>query len=125
MPDLPKALRWVGSSQKDFKKFPDDVHAEMGFSLHLAQEGKSVPGSKPLKGNLSGTVELLDNHDSDTYRAIYTTKIGDVVYVLHAFKKKSKKGAETPKKEIDLIVSRLKTAQKDHEEQLKKDDDEP
>ena len=45
MPDLPKALRWVGSSQKDFKKFPDDVHAEMGFSLHLAQEGKSVPGS--------------------------------------------------------------------------------
>jgi len=122
MSDLPKELRWVGSSQKDFRKFPDEVHNELGFSLHLVQEGKTPARSKPLKGKLSGTVELIDDYDGDTYRAVYTTKIGNILYILHAFKKKSKKGSETPKQEIDLVVSRLKIAQKNYEEQLKKED---
>ena len=106
-----KPLDWVGSSHEDLKEFPADVQDEMGYALYIAQIGDKHPKAKPLKG-FSGVMEIRSNYASDTYRAVYTTKVGDKIYVLHAFQKKSKKGIQTPKKEINLIKRRLQRAQK-------------
>ena len=78
--------------------------------LILQKIGDKHPKAKPLKG-FSGVMEIRSNYKSDTYRAVYTTKVGDKIYVLHAFQKKSKKGIQTPKKEINLIKRRLQRAQ--------------
>jgi phage-related protein len=105
-----KPVVWVGTSHKELKEFPSDVQDEMGYALYVAQIGDKHPKAKPLKG-FSGVMEIRSNYASDTYRAVYTTKIGDAIYVLHCFQKKSKRGVATPKKEIDLIKRRLKMAQ--------------
>ncbi len=105
-----KSVVWIGSSLEDLKEFPSDVQDEMGYALHIAQIGDKHPKAKPLKG-FSGVMEIRSNYASDTYRAVYTTNIGDVIYVLHTFQKKSKRGLATPKKDIDLIKRRLKIAQ--------------
>lgn len=91
---------------------PEDVIDVFGFALHLAQMGKKHDQAKPLKGFGGASVlEVVEDHMGDTYRAIYTVKIAEKVYVLHCFQKKSTKGIETPKHEIDLIRERLKAAQ--------------
>ena len=100
---------WIRSSHDDLKKFPADVQDEIGYALYIAQIGDKHPKAKPLKG-FSGVMEIRSNYASNTYRAVYTTKIGDVIYVLHAFQKKSKRGIGTPRQEIALIRSRLKIA---------------
>jgi phage-related protein len=83
-----------------------------GFALHLAQTGQKHDQSKPLKGfSGAGVLEVVEDHMGDTYRAVYTVKLADVVYVLHCFQKKSKSGISTPKPEMDLIRDRLKAAQ--------------
>jgi len=108
----------MGSSQDDLRAFPDDVQDVMGYALHVAQKGGKHPGAKSFKGgkDFKGTavMEIVDDHDGDTYRAVYTVKIGNCVYVLHAFQKKSKKGIKTPKQDIDLIKSRFKGAMDRH-----------
>ena len=81
----------------------------MGYALYVAQIGDKHPKAKPLKG-FPGIMEIRSDYASNTYRAAYTTKIGDVIYVLHAFQKKSKRGIETPRREIDRIKRRLKIA---------------
>ncbi|PCI34394.1 MAG: addiction module toxin RelE [Alphaproteobacteria bacterium] len=106
-----KRLGWIRSSYKDFIAFPEDVQDVMGFSLDMVQCGKKPLNAKPLKGFGSGVLELMDDHRGKTYRAVYTVRFEDVVYVLHAFQKKSKKGIATPKQDIDLIKQRLKNAQ--------------
>ena len=112
-----KPVVWVGSSHEDWKAFPEDVQDVMGYALHLAQEGEKAPNVKPLTGFQGASVlEIRDNYLGDTYRAIYTVKFHEVVYVLHAFQKKSKKGIATPKHEIDLIERRLRKA-KEHYDQ--------
>ena len=91
---------------------PDDVIDVFGFALHLAQMGKKHDQAKPLKGFGGASVlEVVEDHMGDTYRAVYTVKIADAVYVLHCFQKKSTKGIETPKHEMDLIRERLRAAQ--------------
>lgn len=91
---------------------PNDVVDVFGFALHLAQTGKKHDQAKPLKGfGGAGVLEVVEDHMGDTYRAVYTVKIADAVYVLHCFQKKSKSGIETPKHEMDLIRDRLKAAQ--------------
>ena len=105
-----KELVWVGSSHEDLKDFPPKVQDEIGYALYVAQEGDKHPKAKPLKG-FTGIMEISSTYRTNTYRSVYTTKIGEKIYVLHAFQKKSKKGIQTPKKEIDLIKRRLKTAQ--------------
>ena len=105
-----KLVDWVGSSRDDLKEFPADVQDEMGYALYIAQIGDKHPKAKPLKG-FSGVMEIRSNYASNTYRAVYTTKIGDRIYVLHAFQKKSTRGIQTPQKEIDLIKRRLQRAQ--------------
>ena len=105
-----KPLVWVGSSHEDLKEFPSEVQQEIGYALYVAQEGDKHPKAKLLKG-FSGVMEIRSGYLTNTYRAVYTTKIGDAIYVLHAFQKKAKRGVQTPKKEIDLIKRRLKVAQ--------------
>jgi phage-related protein len=109
-----KPVIWIGSSHEDWKAFPGDVQDVMGYALHLAQVGEKAANSKPLAG-FKGVLEIRDNFQGDTYRAIYTVKFHEVVYVLHAFQKKSKKGIATPKSEIDLIERRLKKAVEHHD----------
>jgi phage-related protein len=112
MSDNLKSLQWVGSSKKDLLTMPEDVIDVFGFALHLAQMGKKYDQAKPLKGFGGASVlEVVEDHMGDTYRAVYTVKIAEKVYVLHCFQKKSTKGIETPKHEIDLIRERLKAAQ--------------
>ncbi|MDE0018727.1 MAG: type II toxin-antitoxin system RelE/ParE family toxin [Candidatus Poribacteria bacterium] len=105
-----KPLVWVGSSHEDLTEFPPEVQDEMGYALYVAQEGDKHPKAKPLKG-FSGVMEIRSNYRTNTYRVVYTTKISDAIYVLHAFEKKAKRGIQTPKKEIALIKRRLKIAQ--------------
>lgn len=109
-----RPLYWVGSSKKDYRDFrlPCKIHS--GSSCFSRSWGQHPPSAKLLKGIGSGIVELVDDFDGDTYRAVYTVRFGAAVYVLHAFKKKSKRGIKTPQSDIDLIKQRLKTAEADH-----------
>lgn len=110
-----KPLKWVGSSKKDLDKMPEDVKDLFGFAIDLAQAGQKHSDAKPLKGFKSaGVLEVVENDEGGTYRAVYTVKLTDWVYVLHCFQKKSMKGIETPKADIELIRARLKQAEADH-----------
>lgn len=106
-----RQIIFLGSTKKDLAKLPDDVKDVFAHGLRMASLGENPPDSKPLKG-FGGTsvVELVEDHKSDTYRAVYTVKYKEALYVLHVFKKKSKKGIATPKKDIELIEKRLKDA---------------
>ena len=111
MPDHLKPVHWVGSSKRDLLAMPSDVVDVFGFALHLAQAGKKHDQSKPLRGFGGASVlEVVEDHMGDTYRAVYTVKIAERVYVLHCFQKKSTKGIETPKQDMELIRERLKAA---------------
>ena len=113
-----KPLEWVGSSLEDIKEFPEDVKGEIGYALYLAQVDDKHPHTKPLKGFKGASVlEVVEDFDGDTYRAIYTVKLSKAVYVLHVFQKKSKHGIATPKQDIDLIEVRLERA-KQHYKQV-------
>ena len=118
MPEARRPLVWVGSAKKDFDRFPREVQGAMGHALEAVQEGeREIPGAKPLtQGILKGlgVVELIEDFDGDTYRGVYTARIGSVVAVLHAFKKKSTSGITTPQHEIRLIRSRYRTAMRLH-----------
>ena len=108
---------WIGSSRKDLKTFPKPVRRDIGQALYAAQRGETYPSVKALKGFAGRTVlEIVAPYHSDTFRAVYTVRFANVIYVLHAFQKKSKKGKRTPRKEIDLIKQRLKEAEILHRE---------
>jgi phage-related protein len=110
-----RLVRWIGSSRDDVRGFPEPVRLRIGGALWEAQIGRKAPWAKPLKGfGGAGVLEIVDDHDGDTYRAIYTVRFAGVVYVLHAFQKKSKRGIATPQHEIALIQQRLKRAEEDH-----------
>ena len=112
----PKPVRWVGSSKDDLSGFPEEVRRRVGGALWDAQRGLKAPYAKPLRGfGGAGVLEIVDDYDGDTYRAVYTVRFAGVVYVLHAFQKKSKSGKATPKAELDLIKQRLKRATEDYE----------
>jgi phage-related protein len=107
----------VGSSKEDLSRFPEEVRRRVGRALWDAQLGVKAPFAKPLKGfGGAGVLEVVDDFDGDTYRAVYTVEFAGVVYVLHAFEKKSRKGIATPKSDIDLIKRRLARAKEDHEQ---------
>lgn len=108
MTEKRKLLYWEGSSKKDFKEFPVPVQKDMGVSLFVVQLGGTPDSAKPWKGLGSGVYELVEDHRGDTFRAVYTVKVGDAVHVLHAFQKKSKSGIATPQPEVELIEKRLK-----------------
>src|SRR5579863_5572557 len=102
MPIAKKPCEFVGSSKEDLSAMPDDVKETLGFVIFKAQCGEKDPSAKPLKGfGGAGVLEVVENFDRDTYRAVYTVKFAGVVYVLHAFQKKSKRGRATPQHDID------------------------
>ena len=116
-----KPALWIGSSRDDLRAFPDEVRRVMGLAINDAQNGEEHPRAKALKGFGGRSVlEVVDDEDGDTYRAVYTVRFAGVVYVLHAFQKKSKKGIETPKRDIELIKARLKLAETHYRENFGK-----
>jgi phage-related protein len=110
-----KPLHWVGSAKKDYQAFPSEVQDDMGYALGVAQLGGKHPHVKPWQGDGSGIFETVEDHRGDAYRAVYTVRFAEVVYVLHAFQKKSKTGIKTPQENVLLMGERLKGAQQDYE----------
>lgn len=104
---LIKKVIWVGDSKKKLRNFPEEIKKGIGYALSFAQKGEMHPSAKPLKGFGSGVLEVVENAKSGTYRAVYTVQLGNEIYVLHTFQKKSTTGIATPKKELDLIKQRL------------------
>ena len=112
-----KPVRWIGSSRKDLKTFPRPVQRDVGQALYAAQRGEEYPSVKALKGfGGRAVLEMVAPHEGDTYRAVYTVRFHDAVYVLHAFQKKSKTGIATPRKEIELVRQRLGAAEQNYRE---------
>ena len=112
MPDNEKPLEWVASSYKDLMALPPDVRRRFGYALSLAQAGDQDDAAKPLKGfGGAGVLEVIEDDAGGTYRAVYTVKFVQAVFVLHCFQKKSKSGIATPKADMDIIRARLKLAQ--------------
>jgi phage-related protein len=120
--DEPKPVRWVGGSLENLRAFPEAVRQRVGGALWEAQLGRKAPYAKPLRGfGGAGVLEVVDDFDGDTYRAVYTVRFAGVVYVLHAFQKKSKRGLATPRGELNLIERRLRRAREDHGQWLESD----
>lgn len=114
-PEL-RQLVWVGCSKRDFIDFPDPVQDVFGYALYLAQSGRKHWAAKPLKGFAgAGVLEVVEDHDGDAYRTVYTVRFDTAVYVLHAFQKKSTRGIATPRHEMELIESRLQWARRIHQ----------
>ena len=119
-PSSPKLVRWVGNSRDDLRLFPEDVRNRVGAALWEAQLGRKAAYAKPLKGfGGAAVLEVVDDYDGDTYRAVYTVRFAGVVYVLHAFQKKSKRGSATLRQEIALIRQRLQRAREDYAQWLR------
>ncbi len=111
----PRRVIWILGSKRDLKTFPRLIQSKIGYALWLAQEGGKHPDVKPLRGfGGAGVLEMIADFDGATYRAVYTVRFVDVLYVLHAFKKKSKTGVATPRAEIELVKARLKYAETLH-----------
>jgi phage-related protein len=113
----PKPVRWVGSSKDDLSALPEEVKRRVGGALWDAQRGLRALFAKPLRGfRGAGVLEVTDDYEGDTYRAVYTVRFAGAVYMLHAFQKKSKRGIATPKAELDVIKQRFKRAREDYEQ---------
>jgi len=116
LPDA-KPLEWMGNTRRVVQAFPKPVRQVVGQALYAAQIGDTHVDTKPLKGfGSAGVVEIIADHDGETFRAVYTVKFRGVVYTLHAFQKKAKKGIKTPQKDLDLIKQRLRDAAQHYKE---------
>jgi phage-related protein len=117
MAEAERPLIWMGSSRRDLRSFPRQVRRDIGHALYAAQQGETDPAAKPLKGFSGRSVlEIIADYHGDTWRAVYTVRFPEAVYVLHAFQKKSKKGIGTPKQDMDLLHQRLGEAERLHRE---------
>ena len=115
-----KPVRWVGRSKDDLSAFPNDAKLRVGGALWDAQIGVKSPWAKPLKGfGGAGVLEIVADVEGNAFRAAYTIRFAEAVYVLHAFQKKSRRGIATPKAELDLIAARLARAKEDYEQWLR------
>jgi phage-related protein len=112
-----KPVRWMGTSLRDLRSFPREVRLDIGHALFTAQEGKTDPAAKPLKGFGGASVlEIVASHHGNAWRGVYTVRFQDAIYVLHVFQKKSTKGIATPTREMNLIKQRLVEAERDYKE---------
>ena len=112
MADKEKRLEWVASSKRDLIALPEEVRRFFGHALGFAQQGKKHKDATVLKGfGSAGVLEIVEDDQGGTYRAVYTVKFKEAVFVLHVFQKKSKAGIATPKPDLDIIRSRLKAAE--------------
>ena len=115
-----KPVIWVGSSRKDLRAFPEPVQDHMGYARYVAQRGGKHRDTKTLTGfGGAGVLEVVKDFRGDTFRAVYTLRYADAVYVLHAFQKKSKAGRKTPRRDIELIKQRLHEAEQIAKEERK------
>jgi phage-related protein len=103
-----RAISWIKAARRDFEDFPDAVRSDMLDALTIAADGGKADSAKSFKGVGGGVFEIALRHRGDAYRAIHAVKIGDDIWVIHAFQKKSKTGIKTPQAEVDLIRERLK-----------------
>jgi phage-related protein len=110
-PPVLRPIVWLGNSRKNLRDFPEGAQKLLGDELQMIQFGGMPKDAKPFKGVGSGVCELALRHASDAYRVVLAVQIGKRIYVLHAFQKKSKKGIETPKRDVDLIRKRYTEAQ--------------
>ncbi len=106
-----RPVSWIKAARKDFEEFPDDVQEDMLNALTIAAEGGKSDNAKPFKGIDGGVFEIAIRYRGDAFRVIYAVKIGEFIWVIHAFQKKSKKGIKTPQEEVDLVRERLKRLQ--------------
>ena len=107
-----KPLEWIASSFKDLMALPPAVRRRFGYALSLAQMGDQDDAAKVLRGfSGAGVLEVVEDDAGGTYRAVYTVKFAEAVFVLHCFQKKSKSGIATPKPDMDIIRARLKVAE--------------
>lgn len=104
----------MGQTYKELLAMPDNVQDDFGYALGVAQLGGVASFAKPMKRNLRDVMEVVSDEDGDTYRAMYTTKLEGMVYVLDVFQKKAKSGRATPQADLDRIEQRLKAARKLH-----------
>ena len=112
MPTSEKPLIWIGSSKKDLMALPVGVRKFFGHALNFAQNGEQHDASKVMKGfGSAGVLEVVEDDVEGTYRAVYTVKFKEAVFVLHCFQKKSKSGISTPKKDMEIVHARLKVAE--------------
>ncbi|MGI4788244.1 MAG: type II toxin-antitoxin system RelE/ParE family toxin [Janthinobacterium lividum] len=112
MDEIVKPLEFVGSARKDLKEMPNAVRRTFGTALYLAQSGEKAAKAKPLKGfRGAGVLEIVEDYDTDTYRAVYTVRFAEAVYVLHIFQKKSRSGIATSSRDLELIKTRLRDAE--------------
>jgi len=110
-----RRVRWIGSSRDDLRTLPKRVRQKVGFVLYYAQQGQTHEAAKPLRGfGGGGILEVVEDYDRATYRAVYTVRFADAVYVLHVFQKKSKRGIAAPKRDVELIKTRLREAARLH-----------
>jgi len=116
-----KPLYWVGSAKKDLMTFPETVQDHIGIALSVAQFGGKHPAVKAWKGEGPGVLEVVENHRGDTWRAVYTVRFENSLYVLHSFQKKSPSGVRTAQHDVDLISERLQLARRDYEERYAKE----
>jgi len=105
-----KPIEWMGSALDDLRALPDEPRRVFGYAIHLAQLGQHHRAAKRMKGEFAGLIEVVDDFDGDTYRAIYTAKLAGVVYVLHVFQKKSTRAIATPKPHLAIIRARWQRA---------------
>lgn len=103
-----RPISWLKAARKDFERFPGGARERVLQALTIAAEGRMSDIAKPMKGLGPGVVEIALRYRSDAYRTVYAVRIGDEIWVVHAFQKKSKTGIKTPKAETDLIRERLK-----------------
>lgn len=121
IPNAKKPCEFIASAKKDLSAMPDEVKEVFGFALFVAQSGGTHQSAKPLRGfGGAGVLEVVESFEGDAYRAVYTVKFAGVVYVLHAFQKKSKRGRATPQHDIDLIKQRLRVAEQHYQENYRK-----
>ena len=119
-PSAEKPLHWVGPAKKDLLAFPEAVVDDFGYALGVVQSGGVPPSAKPWKGEGAGVLEVVESAEGNAYRAVYTVRFSNAVYVLHCFQKKSPSGIRTAKTDIELIHKRLKAAQQHYEENYEK-----
>lgn len=103
-----RPISWLTPARKAFDHFPEGARETMIDALSVAAEGGKAEITKPMKGMGSGVFEIALPFRSDTFRVVYAVQLGDDIWVVHAFQKKSTQGIKTPKREIDLINDRLK-----------------
>jgi phage-related protein len=108
MPELLRPISWLKAARKDFEQFPREVQLDLLTALTVAARGGKADIAKPFKGVGSGVFEIALKHRGDAFRAIYAVQIGDDVWVVDAFQKKSKSGIKTPQMDVDRIKERIK-----------------